>query len=206
MEALLLHIHPDNPQARLIQQAVDVVRAGGVIIYPTDAAYALGCRLDDKAALDRIRRIRQLDDRHHMTLICRDLSEIAIYAHVDNETYRFLKAHTPGAYTFLLKATREVPKRLQHAKRKTIGIRIPDCTIAQELLATLGEPMMNTTLILPREKEPLFDPDEIYEKLINQVDAIIDGGYGDVYPTSVIDLSGDKPTVVRIGKGTVDDL
>ena len=125
---------------------------------------------------------------------------------MDNETYRFLKAHTPGAYTFLLKATREVPKRLQHAKCKTIGIRIPDCTIAQELLATLGEPMMNTTLILPREKEPLFDPDEIYEKLINQVDAIIDGGYGDVYPTSVIDLSGDKPTVVRIGKGTVDDL
>lgn len=203
MSCLYLHIHPENPQERLIKQAVDVIRDGGVVVYPTDAAYALGCHLEDKEAIDRIRQIRHLESKHNMTLICRDLSEIATYAHVENVTYRLIKSHTPGPYTFLLKATREVPKRLQHPNRKTIGIRVPDCKITQLLLAMLNEPMMNTTLILPGAKEPLFDPDEIYEKLENQVDVVIDGGYGDIHPTSVIDLSNDKPIVVRSGKGDV---
>lgn len=206
MESLFLHVHPDNPQKRLIQQAADVVRNGGIIIFPTDASYALGCHLDDKAALERIQMIRQLDKKHHLTLICRDLSEIATYAHVDNATYRLLKAHTPGPYTFILRATNEVPRRLQHPKRKTIGIRVPDCSIALSLLEELNEPMMCATLILPGQTDPLFDPEDIYEKLSNQVDVIVDGGYGDVFPTSVIDLFHEKPIIIRSGKGDTRDF
>ncbi len=206
MENLFLHIHPDNPQERLIQQATDVVRTGGIVVFPTDASYALGCHLDDKAALERIRMIRQLDKKHHLTLMCRDLSEIATYAHVDNATYRLLKAHTPGPYTFILRATNEVPRRLQHPKRKTIGIRIPDCQIALSLLAELNEPMMCTTLILPGHTDPLFEPEDIFEKLSNQVDVIIDGGYGDVFPTSVIDLFHETPIIIRTGKGDIRDF
>lgn len=203
METLFLHIHPEDPQERLIQQAVELIRRGGVIVYPTDGAYALGCHLDDKSSLDRIRQIRQLDAKHNMTLICRDLSEISTYAHVDNTTYRILKAHTPGPYTFVLKASREVPRRLQHPKRKTIGLRVPDNRITQRLLEVLNEPMMNTSLVLPGDQEPLTDPEEIYEKLQNRVDVIIDGGYGELEPTSVIDLSQNPPSIIREGKGDI---
>lgn len=206
MSSLFLHIHPNNPQERLIKQAAEIVRDGGIIIFPTDAAYALGCHLDDKEALERIRIIRQLDKNHHLTLICRDLSEIATYAHVDNATYRLLKAHTPGPYTFILRATNEVPRRLQHPKRKTIGIRVPDCPIALRLLEALNEPMMCTTLILPGSTDPSFDPENIHEKMSNQVDVIIDGGYGDVFVTSVIGLSDDTPFIIRSGKGDVRDF
>jgi len=200
---LFLHVHPDNPQERLIQQAVDVVRQGGVIVYPTDAAYALGCHLGDKAALDQIRSIRRLDKKHHFTLMCRDLSEIATYAQVDNATYRLLKAYTPGSYTFLLKATPEVPRRLQHEKRKTIGIRVPDCKITQALLETLNEPMLSASLILPNETDPLTDPEEIYEKLENSVDVVINGGYGELHPTSMIDLFHGTPIILREGFGDI---
>ena len=155
------HIHPENPQARLIKQAVQIIRNGGVIAYPTDSAYALGCHLGDKEALAKIVRIRQLDDKHHFTLLCRDLSEIATYAKVDNATYRLLKAHTPGAYTFILTGSSEVPRRLMHPKRKTIGLRVPDHPICQALLAELNEPLLTATLQLPDESEPLFDPDDI---------------------------------------------
>ena len=174
--SLLLSIHPKNPQDRLIQEAAELVRQGAVIVFHTDSGYALGCRLDDKQATDRIRLIRQLPEKHHFTLMCRDLSEIATYAFVDNFTYRFLKAHTPGAYTFLLKATSEVPRRLQHPKRKTIGIRVPDCKIALELLKAIEEPLMSVSLILPDETIPLHDPEEIHEKLDKIIDVIIDGG------------------------------
>jgi tRNA threonylcarbamoyl adenosine modification protein (Sua5/YciO/YrdC/YwlC family) len=197
------HIHPNNPQSQLIRQAVDVVRNGGVIVYPTDSAYAIGCHLNDKKALDRLRQIRRLDKKHNFTLVCRDLSEIATYAMVDNKTYRLLKSLTPGAYTFLLRATKEVPRRLQHPKRKTIGIRIPDCEIALALLKELNEPLMTTTLILPAEEEPLFDPQEIYTKIGSQVDLVIDGGFCKMETTSVIDLLGDDPVVIREGKGDV---
>lgn len=200
------HIHPENPQPRLIKQAIDIVKAGGVLIYPTDSGYALGCHLGDKFALDRIKQIRQLDEKHHFTLVCRDLSEIATYAVVDNVNYRLLKAHTPGPYTFLLRATKEVPRRLQHSKRKTIGIRVPDCKIALTLLEELKEPLMSTTLIMPGENNPLFDPEEIYEILGEQVDLVIDGGYGDLEPTSIIDLYHDEPQVLRAGKGDVSRL
>jgi len=195
------HIHPTDPQSRLIHQSVDIIRQGGVIIYPTDSGYALGCRVGDKSALDRIKQIRKLDDKHHFTLVCRDLSEIATYAVVDNVRYRLLKTYTPGPYTFLLRATKEVPRRLQHAKRKTIGIRVPDCRITQDLLAELNEPLMSSSLILPHETQPLFDPDEIYEQLSNQVDLVIDGGYGDLEPTTVVDLFEDTPIILRAGKG-----
>ncbi len=196
-------IHPVNPQDRLISQAVDIIRQGGIIVYPTDSAYALGCRLGDKEAVTRIRRIRQLDDKHHMTLMCRDLSEIATYAWVSNPAYRLLKSHTPGSYTFLLKATREVPRRLQHPKRKTIGIRVPDCNIALALLNELNEPLISTTMILPGQDYPLSDPEEIRDQIENQVDLIIDGGMGGLNVTSIIDLSEETPVVRRIGQGSI---
>jgi tRNA threonylcarbamoyl adenosine modification protein (Sua5/YciO/YrdC/YwlC family) len=194
-------IHAETPQPRLIRQAVDLLRGGAVIVYPTDSGYALGCLIGDKDAIERIRQIRRLDERHNFTLVCRDLSEIATYAKVDNSTYRLLKLLTPGAYTFILDATREVPRRLQHPKRKTIGIRVPDNAIAQALLAELGEPLMSTTLILPGDDLPLTDPYEFRGQLERQVDLIIDGGYGDLEPTTVIDLVDGVPVVVRQGKG-----
>ncbi len=201
-----LEIHPDNPQARLIRQAVDVIRDGGVIVYPTDSCYALGCGIGNKTGMERIRRIRQLDDNHHFTLVCRDLSEIATYAKVDNTAYRLLKNLTPGPYTFLLKATHEVPRRLQHAKRKTIGLRVPDHAITQALLAELGEPLMSTTLHLPGDHLPLSDPYDIEERLSAHVDLILLAGSCGVEPTTVVDLVGEVPEVVRQGRGAVDWL
>jgi len=195
------YIHPDNPQARLIKQAVMFIRDGAVIAYPTDSAYALGCHLGDKPALERITRIRELNDKHNFTLLCRDLSDIATYAKVDNATYRLLKTHTPGAYTFILNASSEVPRRILHPKRKTIGIRIPDHIICQALLAELGEPLLTTTLQLPGDTEPLNDPEIIRDRLGSRLEAIIDGGYGTLEPTTVVDLTGDAPVILREGRG-----
>lgn len=196
-------VHPENPQARLVRQAVDIIRAGGVVVYPTDSAYAIGCHLGDKGALDRIRRVRKLDDRHNFTLVCRDLSEIASYARVDNAVYRMLKHCTPGAYTFILRATSEVPRRLMHPKRKTVGLRVPDNAIAQALLADLGEPMMSVTLIMPGDEYPLIDPYEIRELLQHDVDLVIDGGYCGMEATTVVDLVDETPLVMRAGKGDI---
>lgn len=195
------YIHPDNPQARLVKQAVALIRDGAVVAYPTDSAYALGCHLGDKPALERIIRIRELNDRHNFTLLCRDLSEIANYAKVDNATYRLLKAHTPGAYTFILAATGEVPRRILHPKRKTIGIRVPDHPICQALLGELNEPLLTTTLQLPGDTDPLNDPEEIRERVGSRLDLIIDGGFGALEPTTVVDLSGDDPVILREGRG-----
>lgn len=197
------YIHPENPQPRILKQAADMIKQGGLIAYPTDSAYALACHLGDKAALERIIRIRQLDDKHNFTLLCRDLSDIATYAKVDNSVYRLLKAHTPGAYTFILSATSEVPKRLLHPKRKTIGIRVPQNPIAQLLLQELNEPILTTTLKLPEDEYPLTDPDEIKDRVGNRLDAILDGGFGSLELTSVIDLSGDEPVILREGLGDV---
>jgi tRNA threonylcarbamoyl adenosine modification protein (Sua5/YciO/YrdC/YwlC family) len=194
-------IHPVNPQQRLLRQAVTIIQGGGVIVYPTDSAYALGCHIGDKSAVERIRRIRQLDDSHHFTLVCRDLSELATYARVENTSYRLLKALTPGAYTFILKATHEVPRRLQHPKRKTIGLRVPDNAIAQGLLGLLGEPLISATLTLPGDALPQTDPEAILETLGRQVDLVIDGGNCGVEPTTVVDLVEDMPVVMREGKG-----
>ncbi len=199
-------IHPDNPQARLIAQAVSIVRHGGVIVLPSDSCYALGCHLGDKAASDRIRRIRQLDARHNFTLMCRDLSEIGVYAKVDNTAFRLIKSLTPGPYTFILPATSEVPRRLLHPKRKTIGLRIPDNAIAAALLEQLGEPLMTTTLQLPGDDYPMIDPYEIRQVLHKQVDLVIDGGYCGMEHSTVIDLTGESPEIVREGKGPVDGL
>jgi tRNA threonylcarbamoyl adenosine modification protein (Sua5/YciO/YrdC/YwlC family) len=197
----LFQIHPDNPQKRLIQQAVEIIRKGGLVVYPTDCAYAIGCHLGDKTAVDRIKRIRKLDDKHNFTLVCRDLSEIGTYAKVNNQQYRILKNHTPGAYTFILKATSEVPKRLLHAKRKTIGLRVPDCNITLEIMRELAEPIMSTSLILPGESDPLTDPYEIREILQHEVDLVIDGGFCGMEATSVINLVEDAPEVLREGAG-----
>jgi len=194
-------IHPENPQTRLINQAVDIVRGGGIIAYPTDSAYALGCHMGDKSALDRIRRIRRLDKDHNFTLMCRDLSELSNYARVDNAMYRLLRNNTPGAYTFILEATREVPRRMMHPKRKTIGLRVPDNVIALDLLEGLGEPIMSVTLIMPDDEYPLIDPYDIRDVLEHEVDLVIDGGYCGLEPTTVIDLSGDSPALMRTGKG-----
>ena len=199
-------IHPDNPQARLISQAVEMVRQGAVIVYPTDSAYAIGCHIGDKKALDRIRRIRQVDDKHNFTLVCRDLSEISTYAKVTNQSYRIINAHTPGAYTFILEATREVPKRLQHPKRKTIGIRVPDNNIAIALLSELNEPLMSSTLILPNEEMPMTDADDIRDRLEHEVDLVIDGGHCGTEATSVVTLLNDEVEIMRVGKGEVDSL
>ncbi|MFT4719879.1 MAG: tRNA threonylcarbamoyl adenosine modification protein (Sua5/YciO/YrdC/YwlC family) [Candidatus Azotimanducaceae bacterium] len=194
-------IHPDNPQARLIRQAVDIVRQGGVIIYPTDSAYALGCHIGDKQALQRIRQIRRLDDDHNFSLVCRDLSDLGIYARVSNSAYRLLKAATPGPYTFVLQATKEVPRRLVNPKRKTIGLRVPDNAICSALLSELGEPIMSSSLILPGHESPLTDPLEMRDLLEKQVDLIIDGGFCGVESTSVIGLEDDQPVILREGRG-----
>ncbi len=194
-------IHPENPQPRLIHRAVEIVRGGGVIVYPTDSCYALGCHLGDKAAMERIRKIRRVGSRHNFTLVCRDLSGIGSYARVDNSAYRLLKALTPGPYTFVLRATREVPRRLQHARRKTIGIRVPDHPIARALLAELGEPLMSSTLILPDSEMPMTDPEDIRQRLEHDVDLVIDGGYCGHQPTTVVDLVEGVPRVSRIGRG-----
>lgn len=195
------YIHPDNPQPRLVKQAVAMIRDGAVIAYPTDSAYALGCHIGDKAAMERIVRLRELDERHNFTLLCRDLSDIATYAKVDNATYRLLKTYTPGAYTFILTATSEVPKRLLHPKRKTIGIRVPEHAICQSLLAELGEPLLTSTLQMPGDDYPLNDPEEVRERLGSRLDLVIDGGFGTLEPTTVVDLSGDAPVILRQGRG-----
>lgn len=199
-------IHPVNPQSRLINQAADIVRKGGVIAYPTDSAYALGCQLGDKAALERIRRIRRLDDNHNFTLVCRDLSELGTYARVDNTAYRLIRNHTPGPYTFILKATAEVPRRLLHPKRRTIGLRVPENRIALALLEAMGEPLMSVTLILSGEELPLTDPYDIRQTLEHELDLVVDGGYCGMEPTSVIDLSDDTPVVIRRGLGDVAEF
>lgn len=196
-------IHAETPQLRLVRQAVDIIRQGGVVVYPTDSAYALGCHIGDKQALERIRRIRRLDDKHNFTLVCRDLSEIGTYARVNNTDFRLLRNNTPGPYTFILQATSEVPRRLLHAKRKTVGVRVPDNAITQALLAELGEPLMSVTLILPGDELPLTDPYDIRSLLEHQVDLIIDGGFCGLEPTTVVDLAGDVPQVTREGKGDV---
>jgi len=196
-------IHPDNPNPRLIRQAAAMLRDGGIVVYPTDSCYALGCHLDDKNAVARIRQIRQLDEQHHLTLMCRDLSEISRYARVDNIRFRLLKSNTPGSYTFILEATREVPKRLQHPKRSTIGIRIPDHPVALALLEELGEPISSSTLMLPGEEWPPNDAEQIRELLEKKVDLVIDGGAVGADFTTVIDLTGDVPVLLRRGKGDV---
>ncbi|NOY70851.1 MAG: threonylcarbamoyl-AMP synthase [Gammaproteobacteria bacterium] len=199
-------IHSETPQKRLILQAVKIIQSGGVVVYPTDSSYALGCKIGDKNAVNRIRMLRQLDDRHHFTLACKDLSDLGTYAKVDNSVYRTLKSLTPGPYTFLLKATREVPRRLQHAKRKTIGLRVPDNEIASALLEALGEPICTTTMQLPDESFAMTDPYEIKDILGHQLDLIIDGGYCDIESTTVIDFSEGVPSLVRMGKGEVTSL
>jgi len=197
-------LHPDNPQLRFIRRATELVRGGGVIAYPTDSCYALGCHIGDKAALERIRRIRAADRHHHFTLVCRDLTEIAKYAKVDTWQFRLLKSCTPGPYTFLLEATRETPRRLQHEKRRTIGLRVPDHPVAQLLLAELGEPLMSSTLMLPGEGLPLNDADDIEARLGHELDAILDGGACGLEPTTVIDLAARPPVVVREGRGSLE--
>lgn len=196
-------IHPDNPQSRLIRQACEIIEQGGVIAYPTDSAYALGCDLGNKNAADRIRQIRRLSDKHNFTLVCSDLSDISTYAKVGNTQYRQIKAHTPGPYTFILRATSEVPRRLMHPKRRQIGIRIPQNKIALDLLAGLQHPLMSTTLILPEEDMPMTDPYEIRSLLEHQLDLVIDGGFCGFEPTSVINLSDEVPEVMRVGCGDV---
>jgi tRNA threonylcarbamoyl adenosine modification protein (Sua5/YciO/YrdC/YwlC family) len=196
-----LTIHPENPQQRLISQAAQIVRKGGVIVYPTDSVYAIGCHIGDKQALDRIRSIRDVNKNHNFTLMCRDLSELASYARVDNTAFRSLKAHTPGPFTFILQATSEVPRRLMHPKRKTIGLRVPDSPIVQALLEELGEPMMSVTLILPGDEYPLSDPYDIRSALESRVDVLIDGGYCGLEPTTVIDMTGPLPEITRQGMG-----
>ncbi len=197
----LFQIHPETPQKRLINQAVEIIRKGGVVVYPTDSAYAIGCHLGDKQAADRIKRIRKLDDKHNFTLMCRDLSDIGVFAKVGNTQYRLLKQFTPGAYTFILDATSEVPRRLLHPKRKTIGLRVPDNAIVQALLAELGEPIMSSTLILPGEEDPMTDPYDIRDVLEHELDLIIDGGFCGFEATTVVNMTEDVPEVTRVGKG-----
>ncbi|MDX1838276.1 threonylcarbamoyl-AMP synthase [Legionella taurinensis] len=194
-------IHPDNPQARLLRKAANLIEEGGILVYPTDSGYALGCRLGNKAALERIRKLRQLDKNHNMTLVCRDLSQLGTYARVTNPIFRLLKAFTPGSYTFILNATHEVPRLMLHPKRKTLGLRVPDNTITLALLEHLDTPIMSTTLILPGATAPLGQPEAIQDLLGNQVDLIIDGGNCGYEPTTVVDLTGDYPVILREGKG-----
>ncbi|HVY22097.1 MAG TPA: L-threonylcarbamoyladenylate synthase [Steroidobacteraceae bacterium] len=201
MTAVYLEVHDKNPQPRLIRQAVEIIREGGVVVYPTDSCYALGCHLGDKDAMERIARIRQTDKHHHFTLVCRDLSEIATYARVNNQQYRWLRAYTPGPYTFILLATRQTPKRLQHERRRTIGIRVPDHPVPLALLGELNEPLMSSTLLLPGDDLPLVDGREIHARLKHVVDAVLDSGHCGIEPTTVIDLEDTSPRVLRRGKG-----
>ena len=194
-------IHPQNPQARLVHQAAEILREGGIVAYPTDSSYALGCMLGNKEAQQRIRAIRAVDEGHHFTLICRDLAELATYAQVDNSQFRLIKANTPGPYTFILKATREVPRRLQHPRRSTIGLRVPDHAVTQAMLAELDQPLLSMTLLLADEAEPLNEAWEIRERLERQLDLVIDAGPCAAEPTTVIDLTGDAPQLVRQGAG-----
>jgi len=195
------YVHPDNPQGRLMKQAVDIIKQGGVIVYPTDSGYALGCHLGDKKALERICRIRDIDKEHNFTLVCQDLSQISEYTRIDNTAYRLLKNNTPGAYTFIFKGSKEVPKRLLNPKKKTIGIRIPNNTIAQALLTELAEPIMSTSLIMPGQEMTEYDPEQIRDLLEHQVDLIINGGYLGEHPTTVVDFSNDDIEIVRVGEG-----
>ena len=194
-------IHPENPQLRLLRQAAQILHDGGIAAIPTDSSYALVCHLDDKAAVAHLRRIRGVDDKHHLTLLCRDLSELASYARVDNRQYRLLKSGTPGPFTFILEATKEVPRRVSHPQRRTIGLRVPDHRVTQELLAVLGQPLLATTLIAPGEVEPMNDPQEIRARFEKQVQAVLDAGACPMQPTTVIDLTGDEPVLVRLGRG-----
>jgi tRNA threonylcarbamoyl adenosine modification protein (Sua5/YciO/YrdC/YwlC family) len=194
-------IHADNPQQRLINQAAEIIHRGGIVAMPTDSSYALVCHLDDKDAVTRLRRLRGVDDKHLLTLLCRDLAEIALYAKVDNKQYRLLKAATPGSYTMILEATKEVPRRISHPSRKTIGLRVPENKIALALLEQLGQPLLGTTLILPGDEHPLTNADSVRDRLEKQVDLIIDGGACSLEPTTVVDLSGDEPVLIRAGRG-----
>ncbi|AJQ96464.1 L-threonylcarbamoyladenylate synthase [Gynuella sunshinyii] len=196
-------IHPDNPQPRLVSQAAEIIRAGGVAAYPTDSGYGLGCQIANKNALERIREIRRIDDKHHLTLVCKDLSELANYSRVDNAAFRMIKNNTPGPYTFILEASKEVPRRLMHPKKKTIGLRIPDHPITQALLAELGEPLMSTSLILPGETEPMVEPWEIRDLLEHQLDLVIDGGYCGIESTTIVSLLDEVPEIIRKGSGDV---
>ncbi len=204
--AQYFQIHPETPQLRLIRRSVDILRNGGVIVYPTDSSYALGCRLDDKQSLDRIRRMRQLDDKHNFTLVCKDLAQVSAFAKTGNDAYRLIKSLTPGPYTFILKATREVPRRLQHPKRRSVGIRIPEHPIVQLLVDELGEPLFSSTLILPGEKDAISDPYDIRQQLEQSVDLIIDGDVVSYAPTTIINLSDKTPEIIRQGKGDVRAL
>jgi tRNA threonylcarbamoyl adenosine modification protein (Sua5/YciO/YrdC/YwlC family) len=194
-------IHPQNPQPRLIKQAAQIIQSGGIVAVPTDSAYALVCRLDDKAAVERLRQIRGVDEKHHLTLLCRDLSEISQYARVDNQQYRQLKATMPGPYTVILAATHEVPRRLSHPSRKTIGLRVPENRITLALLEELGQPLIGTTLQLPGDEHMLSDPDEVQQRIGKQIDLVIDGGAGTLEPTTIVDLTGPEPTLLRQGRG-----
>jgi tRNA threonylcarbamoyl adenosine modification protein (Sua5/YciO/YrdC/YwlC family) len=202
--AQFFSVHPTHPQARLVRRAADIVRDGGLIAYPTDSCYALGCHIGDAAARERLRRVRGIDAKHHLTLMCRSLSEVATYAIVDDARYRLLKAATPGSYTFILRATREVPRRLLHARRKTIGVRVPSHPVARALLEELDEPILSATLSLPGEAVPLSDPAQIREKLEHHVDLVLDAGSCGIEPSTVIDLTGEQPLVVRRGKGSLE--
>jgi tRNA threonylcarbamoyl adenosine modification protein (Sua5/YciO/YrdC/YwlC family) len=199
-------VHPTHPQPRLLKQAATVLKDGGLLALPTDACYVLACRLDDKAAVDRMRALRGLDEKHLLTLLCRDLKELATYAQVDNRQYRFLRDWTPGAYTFILPATKEVPRRLWHPSRKTVGLRVPDHPVILGLLAEHGEPVLGTSLILPGEDEPISDPDDAMSKLAKRVDVVVDAGAQGFEPTTVIDMTGDEPQVTRVGRGPIDRM
>jgi len=204
--ARFIEVHPDNPQPRRVAEIVETIREGGLIAYPTDSSYAFGCHIGDKKAMDRIRRIRRTDKNHNFTLVCSDLSEISAYARVDNWAYRMLKSMTPGPYTFILPATREVPKRLQHPKRRTIGLRVPDHPLVRAVLQELGEPIMSSTLLLPGDDLPLTDPHDIEQRIGHEIDLVIDAGPTGIEPTSVIDLSEDRVEVLRVGRGDVSAL
>ena len=196
-------LHRSHPEIRLIKRAVEIVRKGGLIAYPTDSCYALGCHIGDKSSMERIRRVRGVDERHHFTLVCRDLSDIGTFAKVNNAQYRLLKAHTPGTYTFILEATRELPRRLAHPKRATVGVRVPEHPVTHALLTELNEPMLSSTLMLPGDETPLNDAEAIRTRLEHDVDLILDGGACGIEPTTVIDLSGPEPILVRKGKGDI---
>lgn len=204
--ALLLQIHPDDPQSRLITRAVDILQSSGLLVYPTDSSYALACRLDDKEALERLKRLRQLDDRHQFTLCCTDLAQAASCGQIPNSAFRLMKSLVPGPFTFILRATKEVPRRVMQPKRKTIGVRVPDQRVAQALVAAMGEPLITATLTLPGSNEALTDPYDILDRLENQVDAVIDGGELSHELTTILDLTEDQPRIVRAGKGHVPGL